>query len=169
MLVLCVISLHVEQEGNADVKDFSLLQKSCKLSLCTSCISVTGSKKECDTWLVIFFDGENCIYNITKLIISFSQSVLKVFFDIFLFYCKATFSGAQSKARAGAAKFFLAIQQNTPLDLLQLQKTTKEKYTLNTDKYNERNTLTHTYKNTEKQILVRLHCQILLQLQSTAL
>ena len=77
-----------------------------------------------------FFDGENCIYNITKLIISFSQSVLKVFFNIFLFYCKATFSGAQSKARAGAAKFFLAIQQNTPLDLLQLQKTTKEKYTL---------------------------------------
>ena len=81
---------------------------------------------------------DRTVHNITKLIISFSQSVLKVFFDIFLFYCKATFSGAQSKDRAGAAKFFLAIQQNTPLDLLQLQNTTKEKYTLNTDKYNEK-------------------------------
>ena len=112
---------------------------------------------------------DRTVHNITKLIISFSQSVLKVFFNIFLFYCKATFSGAQSKARAGAAKFFLAIQQNTPLDLLQLQKTTKEKYTLDTEKYNERNTLTHTFKITEKQILIRLHCHILLQLQSTAL
>lgn len=81
---------------------------------------------------------ERTVHNITKLIIYFSQSVLKVFFDIFLFYCKATFSGAQSKDRAGAAKFFLAIQQNTPLDLLQLQNTSKEKYTLNTYKYNEK-------------------------------
>ena len=105
---------------------------------------------------------DRTVHNITKLIISFSQSVLKVFFNIFLFYCKATFSGAQSKARAGAAKFFLAIQQNTPLDLLQLQKTTKEKYTLDTEKYNE--TLTHTYKNTEKQIFIRLQCHILMQL-----